>query len=97
MNKDVLFLRSGQLLESRFNGFIEDFEQVYVLHCNFMVIDPKLRERLQGDIRRVFLSRYRVFFNKYSGVQFSKKNMNDYLKYLLQKLDSLIGQLFAMQ
>ena len=97
MNKDVLSLESGRLIKSRFSGFIEDFERVYVVHRNFTVIDPKLRETLQGDIRRVFLSRYRVFFNKYSGVQFSKKNMNDYLKYPPQKLDSLIGQLFAMQ
>jgi len=96
-NKDVLSLESGRLLKSRFSGFIEDFEQVYVVHRNFTVIDPKLRETLQGDIRRVFLSRYKMFFNKYSRIQFSKKNMENYLKYPPQKLDSLIGQLFAMQ
>lgn len=96
-NKDVLSLESGRLLKSRFSGFIEDFERVYVVHRLFTVIDPKLRELLQGDIRRVFLSRYNMFFNKYSKIQFSKKNMENYLKYPPQKLDSLIGQLFAMQ
>jgi exocyst complex protein 7 len=95
MNKDVLSLESGRLLKSRFSGFIEDFERVYVVHRNFTVINSKLRETLQNDIRRVFLSRYNVFFDKYSCVQFSKKNMNDYLKYSPQKLDSLIGQLFT--
>ena len=94
-NKDVLSLESGRLLKSRFQGFIEEFERVYVVHRNFTVIDSKLRETLQGDIRRVFLSRYRAFFDKYSCVQFSKKNQNDYLKYPPQKLDSLIGQLFT--
>eukprot|EP00581_Thalassiosira_minuscula_P005067 CAMPEP_0183746120 /NCGR_PEP_ID=MMETSP0737-20130205/66586_1 /TAXON_ID=385413 /ORGANISM="Thalassiosira miniscula, Strain CCMP1093" /LENGTH=852 /DNA_ID=CAMNT_0025981801 /DNA_START=106 /DNA_END=2664 /DNA_ORIENTATION=+ len=96
-NKDVLSLGSGRLLKSRFSGFIEDFERVYVVHRNFTVIDPKLREMLQGDIRDVFLSRYKAFFDKYSRIQFSKKNMENYLKYPPQKLDSLIGQLFAMQ
>jgi len=96
-NKDVLSLESGRLLKSRFSGFIEDFERVYVVHRNFTVIDPKLREMLQGDIRRVFLSRYKAFYDKYSRIQFSKKNMENYLKYPPQKLDSLIGQLFAMQ
>lgn len=96
-NKDVLSLESGRLLKSRFSGFIEDFERVYVVHRNFTVIDLKLREMLQGDIRRVFLSRYQAFFDKYSRIQFSKKNMENYLKYSPQKLDSLIGQLFAMQ
>lgn len=95
--KDILSLESGRLLKSRFSGFIEDFERVYVVHRNFTVIDPKLREMLQGDIRRVFLSRYKTFFDKYSRIQFSKKNMENYLKYPPQKLDSLIGQLFAMQ
>ena len=51
--KDVLSLDSGRLLKSRFSGFIEDFERVYVVHRNFTVIDPKFREMLQGDIRRV--------------------------------------------
>jgi len=96
-NKDVLSLESGRLLKSRFSGFIEDFERVYVVHRNFTVIDPKLREMLQGDIRRVFLSRYKAFYDKYSRIHFSKKNMENYLKYPPQKLDSLIGQLFAMQ
>ena len=95
--KEVLSLESGRLLKSRFSGFIEDFERVYVVHRNFTVIDPKLREMLQGDIRRVFLSRYKAFFDKYSRIQFSKKNMENYLKSPPQKLDSLIGQLFAMQ
>mmetsp|Transcript_23297 Transcript_23297/g.56206 ORF Transcript_23297/g.56206 Transcript_23297/m.56206 type:complete len:913 (-) Transcript_23297:68-2806(-) len=96
-NKDVLSLESGRLLKSRFSGFIEDFERVYVVHRNFTVIDPKLREMLQEDIRRVFLGRYKMFFDKYSRIHFSKKNMENYLKYPPQKLDSLIGQLFAMQ
>merc|ERR1711957_1078211 len=96
-NRDVLSLESGRLLKSRFSGFIEDFERVYVVHRNFTVIDPKLREMLQEDIRRVFLSRYTAFFDKYSRIQFSKKNMENYLKYPPQKLDSLIGQLFSMQ
>ncbi|KAL7537262.1 hypothetical protein ACHAXR_007696 [Thalassiosira sp. AJA248-18] len=96
-NKDVLSLESGRLLKTRFSGFIEDFERVYIVHRNFTVIDPKLREMLQNDIRRVFMSRYKAFFDKYSRIQFSKKNMENYLKYPPQKLDSLIGQLFAMQ
>lgn len=92
---NTLSLESGRLLKSRFSGFIEDFEKVYVVHRNFTVIDPKLRQIVCDAIRQVFVSRYRVFFDKYSGVQFSKKNMNDYLKYTPQKLDSLISQLFA--
>ncbi|KAL7490022.1 hypothetical protein ACHAW6_015741 [Cyclotella cf. meneghiniana] len=94
-NKDVLSLESGRLLKSRFSGFIEDFERVYLVHRGFTVIDPKLREMLQNDIRNVFLKRYKAFFDKYSRIQFSKKNMETYLKYSPQKIDSLVSQLFA--
>ncbi|KAL3760811.1 hypothetical protein ACHAWU_007877 [Discostella pseudostelligera] len=94
---NVLSLESGRLIKSRFSGFIEDFEQVYVVHRNFTVIDPKLRANLQGCVKRCFLSRYKAFYDKYSQIQFSKKNMENYLKYTPQKLDSLIGQLFSIQ
>ncbi|KAL3795786.1 hypothetical protein ACHAWO_005841 [Cyclotella atomus] len=94
-NKDVLSLESGRLLKSRFSGFIEDFERVYLAHRGFTVIDPKFREMLQNDIRGVFLKRYKTFFDKYSRIQFSKKNMETYLKYSPQKIDSLVSQLFA--
>jgi exocyst complex protein 7 len=94
---NVLSLESGRLIKSRFSGFIEDFEQVYVVHRAFTVIDPTLRANLQGCVKRCFLSRYKIFYDKYSRVQFSKKNMENYLKYTPQKLDSLIGQLFSIQ
>jgi exocyst complex protein 7 len=70
-------------------------ERVYMVHRAFTVIDPKFREMLQNDIRGVFLKRYKAFFDKYSRIQFSKKNMETYLKYSPQKIDSLISQLFA--
>jgi exocyst complex protein 7 len=70
-------------------------ERVYLAHRGFTVIDPKFREMLQDDIRGVFLKRYKAFFDKYSRIQFSKKNMETYLKYTPQKIDSLVSQLFA--
>jgi hypothetical protein len=70
-------------------------ERVYLAHRGFTVIDPKFREMLQNDIRGVFLKRYKTFFDKYSRIQFSKKNMETYLKYSPQKIDSLVSQLFA--
>jgi exocyst complex protein 7 len=96
-NKDILSLESGRLIKSRFSGFIEDFERVYLVHRTFAVIDHNLRETLQNDIRHIFLSNYKAFFDRYANIKFSKKNMDTYLKYTPQKLDSLIGQLFAMQ
>lgn len=94
-NKDILSLESGRLIKSRFSGFIEDFERVYLVHRTFTIIDQKFRETLQNDIRRVFLARYKAFFDKYANIKFSKKNMETYLKYPPKKLDGLIGQLFA--
>ena len=93
--KDILSLESGRLIKSRFSGFIEDFERIYLVHRTFTVIDPGLRETLQNDIRNVFMARYNSFFERYASIKFSKKNMENYLKYPPNKLDSLIGQLFT--
>ena len=70
-------------------------ERIYLSHRAFAVIDPNLREMLQNDIRSVFLTQYKIFFDKYSQIQFSKKNMEAYLKYPPQKIDSLVSELFV--
>lgn len=91
----LLSLESGRLLKSRFSGFIEDFEKIYAVHKALTVIDPKLRELLQVSVKGAFAPRYRKFFGKYSKIQFSKKNMDQYLKYPPQRVDAMVGELYT--
>lgn len=93
----LLTLESGRLLKTRFQGFIDDFERTYNVHKQLTILDVKLREMLQKDVKAAFLHRYKRFFEKYSRLQFSKKKMDEYLKYPPQKVDAMIGELYASQ
>jgi len=93
----LLSLESGRLIKARFSGFIEDFEKLYSVHQPLAVVDPKLRTMLQRDVMNVFYPRYTRFFEKYSRVQFSKKNMDQYLKYPPARVETMLSELFAAQ
>lgn len=93
----LLSLESGRLIKSRFAGFIEDFEKLYAVHQPLAVVDPKLRTMLQRDVVNAFVPRYTRFFEKYSRYQFSKKNMDEYLKYPPGRIEKMLSALFESQ
>ena len=91
----LLTLDSGRLLKARFSGFNEEFEKTFNLHKKLTIIDNKLRGKLVEDVKGVFLPRYREFYNVYSKYQFSKKNMEDYLKYPPAKVETMMKNMFS--
>lgn len=91
----LLTLESGRLLKARFSGFNDEFEKMYESHRRLTIIDPKLRETMIADVKRTFLPRYEQFFSVYSKYQFSKKNMDDYLKYRPGKVEDMLSNMFV--
>jgi exocyst complex component 7 len=89
-----LTLESGRILKARFNGFNENFEKIYSPHMKLTVIDLKLRQSLIQEIKDVFLPNYRLFFDKYSSYNFSKKNKDDYLRYPPSKIEQMMDDMF---
>jgi len=96
-NDKLLSLESGRLIKTRFSGFIEDFEKTYTIHKNLSFDDQKLRVMLQIDVKDIFLPRYKRFFEKYSRLQFSKKKMDEYLKYPPDRVEYMIDDLFGLK
>lgn len=92
---NVLSLDSGRLIKSRFSGFNDDFERTYALHKKLCIVDPRLRLTLQQDVTKVFLPRYRRFYDKYTKIRFSKKNQRDYTKYSPDKIEDMLGNLYV--
>lgn len=90
-----LSLESGRMIKARFGGFNDDFEQVYELHKHFSIIDSSLRDTLIKDVKVTFLPRYKSFYEKYSQVQFSKKHMEEYLKFKPSRVNSMLSELYA--
>jgi len=91
----LLTLDSGRLLKARFSGFNESFEKTYATHKELTIIDRNLRARLLDDVKTVFLPRYKKFYTNYSKYQFSKKNMEDYLKYPPAKIEKMMADMFS--
>jgi len=77
--KSHLTLESGRLLKKKFESFSEDFDELISTERKLAVPDITLRNRLRDRISDALLQPYTDFFNKYSKVQFSKKNMEKYL------------------
>lgn len=86
---------SGRLIKQRFAGFNEDFEKTYELHRKLCVVDPRLRLTLQQDVSKVFLPRYRRFYEKYTKIRFSKKHQGDYTKYSPDKIEDMLSNMYV--
>jgi len=92
---NVLSLESGRLIKGRFSGFNEDFERTYALHKKLCIVDPRLRLTLQQDVAKIFLPRYRRFYEKYTKIRFSKKNQKDYTKYSPDTIENMLSALYV--
>lgn len=92
---NVLSRESGKLFKARFGEFNDEFERLYKLHRMLTVIDPNLRITLQQEVINVFVPRYHRFYEKYSGIKFSKKHQDEYLKYTPKKIESMLGKLYT--
>jgi len=94
-NDTILSLDSGRLIKSRFNGFNDDFEHIFDDHKDLCVVDPRLRDLLQKEVAGVFLPFYRIFYDKYSKIRFSKKHQGDYTKFSPYRVEELLDQLYV--
>lgn len=89
-----LTLESGRILKARFSGFNDDFDSTFTTHNKFAITDAKVRSSLIEEVKDVFLSNYRTFYDKYSTYNFSKKNKEEYLRYDPNKVEELLDNLF---
>jgi exocyst complex protein 7 len=90
-----LVYESGKLIKLRFAGFNEDFETTYQLHKKLCVIDPRLRIELQQEVGNVFLPRYKLFYDKYTKIRFSKKHQDVYTKYIPEIVEEMLNFLYT--
>lgn len=82
-------------MKIRFGGFVEQYEKIYFTHNRLQIEDDNLRRDMHVSIREKFLNQYTTFFDTYASVPFSKKKMNEYLKYKPAKIESMINELFS--
>jgi len=91
----LLSLESGRLLKARFSGFNADFEKMYSLHSGLFVADAKLHSIIVKELEIVFFKRYKKFYDTYSKIQFSKKKMEEYLKYQPKVVERMLQTMYS--
>ena len=92
---NVLTLESGRLIKARFSSFNTSLEEIYQHQKQFSVPDASLRTRLREEAKAIVVEPYSNFYNKYSGVQFSKKHMEQYLKFPPKAVGTMIDELYS--
>lgn len=91
----VLTLESGRQIKSRFTAFNTGLEEIYQHQKQYSVPDAGLRQRLRQDGRSIVLSSYTEFYERFSQVQFSKKHMEQYLKFAPRAVATMIDELYS--
>jgi exocyst complex protein 7 len=91
----VLTLESGRQIKSRFTAFNEGLEEIYHNQKAYSVPDSTLRQRLRQDGRTIVLNSYTEFFERFSQVHFSKKHMDQYLKFPPKAVATMLEELYS--
>ncbi|GLE06153.1 hypothetical protein PINS_up015364 [Pythium insidiosum] len=90
----LLTLESGRLLKEKFTRFNTQIDDIHETQRHFIVAEPRVRHQLIQAAIDSIITPYTAFYEKYSGIHFSKKNTAKYLKYTPKAAEQLLKELF---
>jgi exocyst complex protein 7 len=76
-----------------FQAFNREMDEIARLQQAYAVPDAELRARLQRASRDYIIPKYKEFYDKYSGVSFTK-NSDKYIKYTPASVTDIIDNFF---
>jgi len=82
-------------VKERFAGFNKEMEDISKQQRGYSIPDVELRESLKRDNKEFVLPKYNAFYDKYSGLPFTK-NPEKYVKYTPDQVASLIDRFFDL-
>ncbi|XP_047736815.1 exocyst complex component 7 [Hyalella azteca] len=85
--------RDRQILKDRFSGFNKEIEEMQRVQRSYSIPDRQLRESLKRDNKEYILPKYQTFYDRYSGVPFSR-NTEKYVKYTPAEVANLMDKFF---
>ena len=91
----VLTLESGRQIKTRFTSFNTSLDDIYQHQKIYSVPDSSLRQRLRQQAKDAVLGPYTEFFNKVSEIQFSKKHMDQYLRFPPKTVSTMLDELYS--
>lgn len=85
--------KDRQSIKDKFTGFNKELEEMFRVQKAYAVPDVELREALKRDNKEFILPKYKIFYDKYAAVPFTK-NPEKYLKYSPLDVSNLIDRFF---
>lgn len=85
--------KDRQTIKDKFTGFNRELEELFRVQKAYAVPDVELRESLKRDNKEFVLPKYKLFYDKYTVVPFTK-NPTKYLKYSPLDVSNLIDRFF---
>ncbi|KAJ0409536.1 hypothetical protein ATCC90586_009076 [Pythium insidiosum] len=82
------------LLAKESNRFNTQLDDIHDTQRHFIVSEPRIRHQLIQASIDAIIKPYSAFYEKYSGIHFSKKNTAKYLKYTPKAAEQLLKELF---
>jgi len=91
----AMTFESGRLVKARFAAFNSAMDEIYTHQKGFSVPDGGLRGRLREEAKMTLLPSYTAFYEKFQGTQFSKKHMDQYLRFPPATVGKMVEELYA--
>lgn len=85
-----------QAIKDKFKGFNTDLEEIKQLHSQYSVPDMELKKKIYDRICELVVPKYTDFLKRYRDVHFTK-NVEKYVKYHLEEVTTLIGNIYAVE
>lgn len=85
--------KDRQSIKDKFTGFNRELDELFRVQKAYAVPDVELRESLKRDNKEFVLPKYKLFYDKYTAVPFTK-NPDKYLKYSPLDVSNLIDRFF---
>jgi hypothetical protein len=70
-------------------------DTLQILQSNWRISSTDLRENVRKQLVSLVVPVYAEFFATYSSVHFSKKHMDEYLKYPPKNVENILMSLFS--
>lgn len=82
-------------LKTCFGAFNDTIDLLISMKSQFRISSSDLRRRVQGQLQLELMDSYTEFFDKYSKVNFSKKNKESYLRYPPPEVKRVLDEFFS--
>ncbi|CAG2117166.1 unnamed protein product [Medioppia subpectinata] len=85
--------KDRQNIKDKFAGFNKEIEEIHRIQMSFAIPDLELRESLKQENKDYIIPKYKLFFEKYVNMNFTK-NIDKYIKYTPERVALIIDSFF---